>query len=208
MASVTPLIAGNWKMNGIGAALGEIERLGALLAATPPRCTVVICPPTTLLSRLAGVAAVNGIVAGGQDCHPAPSGAHTGDVSAAMLADAGAKYVIVGHSERRTDHHETDALVLSKARAALGAGLVPIICVGETRAERESGQAEAVVASQLAGSVPDEAAAQDVGIAYEPGWGIGPGLTPPAAEIAQMHGTIRRLPGERFGGAPQRFPIL
>jgi triosephosphate isomerase len=208
MATITPLIAGNWKMNGLGAALGEVERLGAMLAAAAPRCTVVICPPATLLQRLTGVAAVNGIVTGGQDCHPSPSGAHTGDISAAMLADSGAKYVIVGHSERRTDHRETDELVRAKAKAAFGAGLVPIICVGETRAEREAGRAESIVAGQLAGSVPDEASSQDVVVAYEPVWAIGTGLTPTSADIAQMHGTIRRLLVERFGDRGARTPIL
>jgi triosephosphate isomerase len=207
-AAITPLIAGNWKMNGLGAALGEVERLGALLAAgQPPRCTVVICPPATLLSRMTAVAAPYDVFTGGQDCHPAASGAHTGDLSAAMLADAGARFVIVGHSERRADHGEPDRLVRLKAQAAFGAGLVPIVCVGETRAEREAGRAEEVVAGQLAGSVPDEAATEEFVVAYEPVWAIGTGLTPTSGDIEQMHGTIRRLLTSRFGepGASARI---
>ena len=207
-AEITPLIAGNWKMNGTSASLAEVKRLAELLAAGErPRCTIAICPPATLLAPLNAIAALSGIVTGGQDCHPAPNGAHTGDISAAMLADAGAQFVIVGHSERRTNHGETDALVRSKALAGQAAGLVPIICVGETEAERRAGQAEAVVAGQLARSVPDELG-KGVVIAYEPVWAIGTGLTPTSDDIAQMHGTIRRLLTERFGAAGAATRIL
>jgi triosephosphate isomerase len=208
-ASITPLIAGNWKMNGLAASLGEVRRLAELLAAGgAPRCTICICPPATLLAGLTQLASSSGIVTGGQDCHPAPNGAHTGDVSATMLADAGAQYVIVGHSERRTDHAESDALVRQKAQAALAAGLVPIICVGETRAEREAGRADAVVSGQLAGSIPDEAAGQRIVVAYEPVWAIGTGLTPTNDDIAQMHDSIRRQLVERFGERGETMQIL
>jgi triosephosphate isomerase len=202
--SITPLIAGNWKMNGVNASLGEVQKLaGMLTSGEAPRCTVAICPPATLLASLTQLAASSGIVTGGQDCHPAANGAHTGDLSASMLADAGAQYVIVGHSERRTDHGETDALVRAKAQAGLAAGLTPIICVGETRAQRDGGQAESVVSGQLAESVPDEAAGAAIVIAYEPVWAIGTGLTPTSDDIARMHGLIREELNRRF---PERGP--
>ena len=208
-ASITPLIAGNWKMNGLTASLGELQKLGELLTrGAAPRCTVAICPPATLLARISELAAPSGIVTGGQDCHPAQSGAHTGDISATMLADAGAQFVIVGHSERRTDHGETDELVRAKALAAFAAGLIPIICVGETESHRRSGQAEAVVHRQIAASVPDEAQGIDVVIAYEPVWAIGTGLTPSIEDIRDMHGNIRAQLVERFGDAGQGIRIL
>lgn len=207
--SITPLIAGNWKMNGVAASLDEVRRLAELLAAGgAPRGTVCICPPATLLAAMSELAAPAGIVTGGQDCHPAQKGAHTGDISANMLADAGAQYVIVGHSERRTDHGESDEVVRQKALAALAAGLVPIICVGETRAEREAGRADAVVSGQLAGSIPEEAAGQTIVVAYEPVWAIGTGLTPTIDDIAQMHDSIRRQLAERFGERGEGTRIL
>jgi triosephosphate isomerase len=206
---ITPLIAGNWKMNGTSGSLGEVRRLAELLAAGErPRCTVAICPPATLLGQLTAIAAPSGIATGGQDCHPAQNGAHTGDISAPMLADAGAQFVIVGHSERRANHGETDELVRGKAAAGIAAGLMPIICVGETEAERRAGQAEAIVAGQLAKSVPDEMGGQGVVIAYEPVWAIGTGLTPTSDDIAQMHATIRKLLTERFGEAGAKTRIL
>ena len=193
-AELTPLIAGNWKMNGTTASLAEVQKLAGLLThGAQPRCTVLICPPATLLERLNEVAAPGGIVTGGQDCHQAANGAHTGDISAQMLSDAGAQFVIVGHSERRTNHHETDELVRLKALAGMAAGLVPIICVGETESERDAGRAEEVVAAQLSGSVPGEWGDQGIVIAYEPVWAIGTGRTPTSTDIAQMHGAIRRL---------------
>lgn len=210
MASeITPLIAGNWKMNGLQAQLGEFQALGEKLATLENRrAMVAICPPATLLAAMSQKGALNGIATGGQDCHTAPNGAHTGDLSALMLKDAGAQFVIVGHSERRADHGETDALVREKAQAGLAAGLTPIICVGETRAEREAGQADSVVATQLAGSVPDAAADSEVVIAYEPVWAIGTGLTPTNADIAEMHNGIRRLLVERFGAKGETIRIL
>jgi triosephosphate isomerase len=196
-------------MNGLRAALLEVEKLAARLAAGPaPRCTVAICPPATLINAMNRIAAPAGIMLGGQDCHPTPSGAHTGDLSAAMLADAGAQLVIVGHSERRADHGETDDLVRAKALAALAHGLTPIICIGETRAEREAGEADAVCARQLAGSVPDEAANADIVIAYEPVWAIGTGLTPTSADIAQMHNSLREQLISRFGERGQGIRLL
>lgn len=204
---ITPLIAGNWKMNGTSASLGEVSRLAELLAnGEPPRCTIVICPPATLLAQLTTQASAAGIVSGGQDCHVAANGAHTGDISVAMLADAGAQYVIVGHSERRTNHGETDDLVRQKAAAALSAGLVPIICVGETEAERDAGRAIDVVTSQLTGSVPESFSS--VVVAYEPVWAIGTGRTPSSADIAEMHNAIREHLVARHGGSGATARIL
>ena len=207
--NITPLIAGNWKMNGVRASLVEVEKLASRLTAGPaPRCTVAICPPATLLGAMNATAAPAGIVLGGQDCHPAASGAHTGDLAAPMLADAGAQLVIVGHSERRQNHGETDDLVRKKAMAALKAGLTPIICIGETRAEREAGHASHVCTTQLLASVPDEAADDDVVIAYEPVWAIGTGLTPTSADIADMHKNLRDQLVSRFGERGAAIRIL
>ncbi|SFQ36252.1 triosephosphate isomerase (TIM) [Roseivivax halotolerans] len=187
------IAAGNWKMNGTGAELGEIETLAA---RNTDSVEVVICPPATLLSRAADIAGP--VLVGGQDCHAAESGAHTGDVSATMLKDAGASFVIVGHSERRADHGETDADIAAKAQAGLDAGLNVIICVGETLDEREAGRTLDVVGTQLAGSVPDSAASNTVVIAYEPVWAIGTGKVPSNDEIEEVHGHIRQLLTERF----------
>jgi triosephosphate isomerase (TIM) len=208
--TITPLIVGNWKMNGLAASLGEVQKLAAMLTdGAPPRATVAICPPATLLAPLNQLAAASGIVTGGQDCHHASSGAHTGDISALMLADAGAQFVIVGHSERRADHGETDDLVRHKAVAALAAGVVPIICVGETEAERVEGWAEEVVATQLTGSVPDEmGGSHGVVIAYEPVWAIGTGRTPTLEEIAGMHDAIRARLVDRFGERGRTLRVL
>ncbi|MEQ1900490.1 MAG: triose-phosphate isomerase [Devosia sp.] len=207
--NITPLIAGNWKMNGLRAAIVEVEKLVGLLARSPSRrAMVALCPPATLIATMNRIAAAGGIDLGGQDCHPAPSGAHTGDLSAPMLADAGARYVIVGHSERRADHGESDELVRLKAVAGLAAGLTPIVCVGETRAEREAGQADVVVSRQLAGSVPDLAPDQPIVIAYEPVWAIGTGLTPTSADIEQMHKSLRRQLISRFGDKGAGTQIL
>ncbi|HTN63766.1 MAG TPA: triose-phosphate isomerase [Devosia sp.] len=206
---ITPLIAGNWKMNGSRASLEQLQQLATLLTTgDAPRALVVICPPATILHAIASQGSTSGILAGGQDCHAEASGAHTGDISASMLADAGAQYVIVGHSERRANHGETDAIVRAKAEAAMGAGLKPIICVGETEAERDSGTAETVVAGQLAGSVPDAAGQHEVVIAYEPVWAIGTGRTPTNADIAEMHNSIRAILVERFGDKGASTPIL
>jgi triosephosphate isomerase len=207
--NITPLIAGNWKMNGLRASLFEVEKLASHLTADgAQRCTVAICPPATLIAAMNRIAAPAGIIVGAQDCHVKSYGAHTGDISAPMLADAGALMVIVGHSERRADHGETDELVHAKAQTALSAGLTPIICVGETRAEREAGQAQAVVSRQLAASVPEQASALDVVVAYEPVWAIGTGLTPTAADIAQMHRSLRDQLVQRFGPKGQTIRLL
>jgi triosephosphate isomerase len=206
---ITPLIAGNWKMNGLAASLGEVQKLAGLLTANAsPRCTVAICPPATLLPEMTRIVAPSGIVTGGQDCHTAAHGAYTGSISAAMLADAGAHYVIVGHSERRTQEGETDLLVRHKAQAAMGASLTPIICIGETEAERREGRAEEVVARQLQDSVPDEAKGMPVVIAYEPVWAIGTGLTPTNEDISRMHTMIRQGLSARFPERGPAIPIL
>lgn len=192
MAAIRPLVAGNWKMNGFAQSVSEGE---ALLDMLGSRATIeadaMICPPATLISLFADKLAQRGVTIGGQDCHAEISGAHTGDIAAEMLADAGAEAVIVGHSERRTDHGESDAEVLAKAKAAHRAGLTAIICVGETEAERDAGEAASVVGSQLAGSVPSQANPGNTIIAYEPVWAIGTGRTPTVDDIADIHAHIR-----------------
>jgi triosephosphate isomerase len=198
------LIAGNWKMNGLGAALGEIA---AVAAAGCGQAEIVICPPATLIDR--AVAAAGGRIAiGGQDCHAEVSGAFTGDVSAEMLKDAGADWVIVGHSERRQYHAETDAAVSAKVRAAWRAGLRAIVCVGETEAERVAGRAFEVVARQVASSLPDGATGANTAIAYEPIWAIGSGRTPSSADIADMHARIRAALVGQFATAGLQIRIL
>ncbi|MBS0470403.1 MAG: triose-phosphate isomerase [Proteobacteria bacterium] len=187
---MSQLIAGNWKMNGVAAALSEIDALAVSLTDRPAACDVLVCPPATLIERASHVSR-NRIALGGQDCHAEISGAFTGDVSAEMLRDAGATAVIVGHSERRQYHGETDAVVAAKAKAAWRAGLTAIICIGETEAERDSGKANDICKSQLAGSVPDGATSANTAIAYEPVWAIGTGKTPTSEEIAQMHAHIK-----------------
>lgn len=182
------LVAGNWKMNGSLAALAELEAIQAAATANHT-VDVAICPPFTLIAP--AVQKQPGLAIGAQDCHQSVKGAHTGCVSAEMLKEAGAKLVIVGHSERRTDQGESDALVKAKAEAALGIGLVAIVCVGETEAERDAGRAVSVVESQLDGSVPVAGTAATLVIAYEPVWAIGTGRTPSTADVAQMHGAIR-----------------
>ena len=182
------LVAGNWKMNGSLAALAELEAIQAAATANHS-VDVAICPPFTLIAP--AVQKQPGLAIGAQDCHQSVKGAHTGCVSAEMLKEAGAKLVIVGHSERRTDQGESDALVKAKAEAALGIGLVAIVCVGETEAERDAGRAVSVVESQLDGSVPVAGTAATLVIAYEPVWAIGTGRTPSTADVAQMHGAIR-----------------
>ena len=205
--SVRPLIAGNWKMHG---GMAEAARLaGAVRAgAEGLGCDLLVCP--TFLHVQAAAAALSGgpVALGAQDCHAAAKGAHTGDVSAPMLKDAGCGFVILGHSERRANHGETDAEVRAKAEAALAAGLIPVVCVGESEAERLAGQAEAVVGTQLAGSLPDGFAAVGGVVAYEPVWAIGTGRTPTEAEIAAIHAMIRRTLEARFGAAGSRLRIL
>ena len=185
------LIAGNWKMNGLAASIGELDAL--LAADAPAGARLLLCPPATLVAAFAARAKGGAVAIGGQDCHWLESGAHTGDISAEMLADAGASHVIVGHSERRADHGETDAVVRRKAEAALRAGLTPIVCVGETLEERDSGTTLEVIARQLEGSVPADAAR--LVIAYEPVWAIGTGRTPTVEQVAEVHAEIRRIVG-------------
>lgn len=200
---IKPLVAGNWKMNGTTDMLREPRLLAGMMRDVKTRCDILVCPPTTLIRRVRGVLKGSKIKVGGQDCHAAASGAHTGDISAEMLKDSGATYVIVGHSERRTNHKETDKEVQAKAAAAHRAGLTAIICIGETLDERKGGKTLAVLTSQIKGSVPDGAAASNTVIAYEPVWAIGTGLTPTTAEVAEAHSHIRaelaRVMGEQGG---------
>jgi triosephosphate isomerase len=202
------LIAGNWKMNGLAAELEEARALAAALADAPASARVALCPPATLLARMAHALEGSAVAVGGQDCHAEAAGAFTGDVSAAMLADAGARLVIVGHSERRAAYGESDTQVAAKARAALAAGLKPIICVGETLEQRREGLALDVVTSQVDGSVPTGIGEAAFAVAYEPVWAIGTGLTPTTAEIEDVHIAIRRTLVETLGEAGRRVPIL
>lgn len=199
-----PLIAGNWKMNGLAASIAEVEELiGKFAGAAPADRDVLICPPVTLVAGLAASFSDEAIQIGGQDCHAKSSGAHTGDISAEMLADAGAAFVIVGHSERRADHGENDAAVKAKAEAVLRAGLTPIICVGETESQRKAGNALDIVGGQLDGSLPETS--DEIVIAYEPVWAIGTGLVPTNDDIAEMHNFIRSKTGSEtrilYGGS-------
>src|SRR6478609_160665 len=200
-----PLVAGNWKMNGLAASIGQ---LNAVIAGAPdvPSVDLMVCPPATLIASFAAAARGTPVLIGGQDCHALASGAYTGDISAEMLKDAGASAVIVGHSERRQYHHETNAEVRAKAEAARRAGLMPIVCVGETRPQREAGHALDVVATQLQGSLPDGAA--DFVVAYEPVWAIGTGLTPTSADVGEMHRSIRDHLVARYGAGGQAARIL
>ena len=203
------LIAGNWKMNGLatdGVALASA--VAERLRTSPPRCDLLVCPPFTLIAKVADAVAGSGLAVGGQDCHDGSFGAHTGDVAAAMLKDAGASAVILGHSERRADHGESDAFVRAKVVAAHAAGLLSIVCVGETEPQRDAGQTLSVVAAQLAGSVPDSAEPGNTAIAYEPVWAIGTGRTPTLEQVAEVHGMIRARLEDRFAGAAQGFRIL
>ena len=199
------LAAGNWKMNGLGRDLSEVRALISAMGA--PSCEVLICPPATLIDRMRILADESVLQVGAQDCHAQASGAHTGDTSVAMLADAGATHVIVGHSERRADHGETDVQVQAKTQAVLGQGLVAIVCVGETEAQRDAGQTLAIVGAQMRGSMPEGCTAQMVVVAYEPVWAIGTGRTPTLAQIEEVHAFMRRELTERFGseGAAMRL---
>jgi triosephosphate isomerase len=208
MGVVRPLIAGNWKMNGTFVALDEVRALAAALEEAPARCEVALCPPATLVRLMADLAAGCGILVGGQDCRAEAGGAFTGDISAEMLADAGAELVILGHSERRAGHGETDAVVAAKVEGALRAGLRPIVCVGETLEEREAGWAIGVVTGQVEDSLPEALAGKAFAVAYEPVWAIGSGLTPTIAQIEEVHGAIRGVLVRRFGEAGARVPIL
>ncbi len=200
------LAAGNWKMNGTTQNLGEVR---ALADRHPdPGCDILLCPPATLIDRMVDIASAAKIMVGGQDCHAEESGAHTGDVSASMLADAGATHVILGHSERRTDHAETDQNVAAKVAAALSADLVPVVCLGETLEERESGRAIEVVERQLSRSIPDGIPMKSLVVAYEPVWAIGTGKVPTTEQIAELHGILRERLVARFGEDAREVPLL
>jgi len=208
MTTPRPLIAGNWKMNGLEASLDEARAVAAAVDAHPPAARVALCPPATLVSRMAEALGGTGVSIGGQDCRPEASGAFTGDISAEMLAEAGATLVILGHSERRAGYGETDALVAAKTLAALRAGLEPIVCVGETLDQREAGDTLAVVTGQTRGSLPADLAGKAFALAYEPVWAIGTGLTPTLEQIEQVHVALRATLVELFGEGGARVPIL
>ena len=206
--SVRPLVAGNWKMNGLAAQLAEAQAVRDALVKSNSAVDVMICPPATLLAQMAWAVKGSKVLLGGQDCHVAASGAYTGDIAAEMLADAGAKAVIVGHSERRAGHGELDSIVRSKASAAHRAGLTAIVCVGETAGERSAGLTEEVVRRQLDRSLPDGATAANTVIAYEPVWAIGSGLTPTSEDVARVHAAIRQALTARFAAEGAGMRIL
>ncbi|MFZ3328789.1 MAG: triose-phosphate isomerase [Methylocella sp.] len=204
-----PLVAGNWKMNGLRESLNEAASIcKAVAAGGAGKAEIVVCPPATLLMAVTAICEGTKVGVGGQDCHAEASGAFTGDISAEMLKDAGATYVILGHSERRAGHHETNEQVRAKAKAALRAGLMAIICVGETRAERDAGGALAIVGKQLASSIPDNSPPGRIVIAYEPVWAIGTGFTPTPQDIAEMHGFIRERMNQHLPGQGANLRIL
>ncbi len=211
-AHIRPLVAGNWKMNGLSALAAEFTEI-AKGAAALKAADLMICPPATLIAAFAAIARGSSLAVGGQDCHAKAAGAHTGDIAAEMLADAGATAVIVGHSERRTDHHETDAEVNAKAAAAWRAGLMAIVCVGEQRAEREAGSTLKIIGHQLDGSLPEGGNSStplsaNLVVAYEPVWAIGTGLTPTPADVAEVHAFIRKSLTGRYGAAAAGVRIL
>ena len=191
------IAAGNWKMNGTGAALSELATLAEAFPTSD--CAIVICPPAPLLAKASEIAAKSAVAIGAQDCHHAESGAHTGDIAAPMIADAGAQYVILGHSERRAAHHETNSDVRHKAEAARQAGLTAILCIGESQADREAGTTLTVIEDQLSGSLPEQVEANTLVIAYEPIWAIGTGKVPTLAQIIEVHDFIRAQLCTRFG---------
>ncbi len=199
------LAAGNWKMNGTAESLAEIEALNA--AHAEAGVDILICPPATLVARLAAVAGES-IAVGGQDCHMAAKGAHTGDIAAGMLVDAGASHVIVGHSERRADHGESDADIRAKTEAAHGAGLVAVVCCGESLEQREAGETLGVIGAQLAGSLPDAVTGADTVVAYEPIWAIGTGKVPTITQITEVHDFIRAELVKRYGDEGDKVRVL
>src|SRR5215475_1919307 len=207
--AIRPLIAGNWKMNGLKASMGEFEAMLAGAAAVTAKADLLVCPPATLICTFAEKAKdVKAFAVGAQDCHPKPSGAHTGDISAEMLADAGARAIIVGHSERRADHGEGDALVRLKAEAVWRAGLTAIVCIGETREQRDAGKTLDVCGTQVLGSLPDGSTSANLVVAYEPIWAIGTGLTPTTGDVEQVHRFIRDSLTSRFKGEGSAVRIL
>jgi triosephosphate isomerase (TIM) len=205
---IRPLIAGNWKMNGLKASTAEFDAMLAGARTFAGKADLLVCPPATLLAAFAEKARGKGVAVGAQDCHPDASGAHTGDISAEMLADAGASAIIVGHSERRAGHGESDALVRQKAEAAWRAGLTAIVCIGETRAQRDAGKTLDICGGQLKGSLPDGATSANLVVAYEPVWAIGTGLTPTKADVEQVHRFIRGVLTDRFRGEGAKIRIL
>jgi triosephosphate isomerase len=206
--AIRPLIAGNWKMNGLKAQAAEFDAMLAGAADVADRTDLLVCPPATLIAAFADKARGKKVAVGAQDCHPKASGAHTGDIAAEMLADAGASAIIVGHSERRADHGESDILVREKAEAAWRAGVTAIVCVGETQGQRDAGQTLDILRGQLDLSLPDGSTAAKLVVAYEPVWAIGTGLTPTARDVEQIHGFIRELLTSRFNGEGARMRIL
>ena len=208
-AAIRPLIAGNWKMNGLKAAIAELEAMMGGAVKLAAKTDLLVCPPATLVAAFADKAMGSKTLSiGAQDCHTRASGAHTGDLSAEMLADAGAKAVIVGHSERRADHGETDALVRKKAEAVWRAGLTAIVCVGETRAQRDAGKTLDICHAQLGGSLPDGSTSGNLVVAYEPVWAIGTGLTPTVEDVEQVHRFVRETLTHRFKVEGERIRIL
>jgi triosephosphate isomerase (TIM) len=206
--AIRPLIAGNWKMNGLKAAEGEFAAMLAGAAAVAAKAALLVCPPATLIAAFADKARGTAVKVGAQDCHPKPSGAHTGDISAEMLADAGAAAIIVGHSERRADHGESDLLVRQKAEAVWRAGLLAIVCIGESEEQRNAGQTLDILRGQLNLSLPDGSTADNLVVAYEPIWAIGTGRTPTATDVEQIHKFIRDFLTGRFNGEGARMRIL
>src|SRR5713101_6170944 len=206
--AIRPLIAGNWKMNGLKASMAEFEAMLAGAPGVAAKADMLVCPPPTLIAAFAEKARGSKIAVGAQDCHPKASGAHTGDISAEMLGDAGSTAIIVGHSERRADHGESDALVRQKAEAAWRAGLTAIVCIGETRAQRDAGKTLDVCGGQLKGSLPDGATSANLVVAYEPVWAIGTGLTPTRDDVEQVHKFIRGALTDRFKAEGGKFRIL
>ncbi len=207
--AIRPLIAGNWKMNGLKSSSAEFEAMLAGASEVAAKADLLVCPPATLLAAFADRArGARALKVGAQDCHPKPSGAHTGDISAEMLADAGASAVIVGHSERRADHGETDVEVRQKAEAAWRAGLTAIVCIGETQHQRDAGQTLDICGGQLNLSLPDGARSDNLVVAYEPVWAIGTGLTPTVRDVEQIHRFIRELLMARFNGEGAAIRIL
>ena len=206
--AIRPLIAGNWKMNGLKASSAEFEAMIAGAPALAAKADLLVCPPATLIAGFADKAKGTKVAVGAQDCHPKGSGAHTGDLSAEMLADAGAVAIIVGHSERRADHGESDALVRQKAEAVWRAGLTAIVCIGETQKQRDTGQTLDICGGQLNGSLPDGSTAANLVVAYEPVWAIGTGLTPTTQDVEQVHRFIRGVLTDRFKAEGGRIRIL
>src|SRR6201994_4060948 len=207
--TIRPLIAGNWKMNGLKSSMAEFAAICDGAPQLAAKADLLVCPPATLIAAFADKArGGKNLSVGAQDCHPKISGAHTGDLSAEMLADAGASAIIVGHSERRADHGESDALVRQKAEAAWRAGLVAIVCIGETREQRDAGKTLDICGTQLKGSLPDGSTAANLVVAYEPVWAIGTGLTPTAKDVEEVHRFIRGQLTDRFKGEGNRIKIL